>query len=490
MNPRPLIPALSVAAAATIAAACAAPNPIAYQRAELDLFYTSDAAAAAHAPPTANAQPTATVRTTPGYPGMPTPGAVKRPTLPNAPSLNAPDPEGDFSLALVMDLARTHAIQVLRAADAHLAATADLRVATAETYYPTFSVGAGTGRTRGIVQGTDGTFLRDINKESVRVGMSVGFDIDLAAATHGLRAARLNIRASTWDWIAAEQAAETAAAILYHDLLEARARVEIAETAVDRASAYHALAEARFQAGAGLESDVLRAFAHLAESRQQHVEALAVRGTASTHIAELLGLDPLRPLDPTDALAPIDLVADINEVDLNTHPLLKAAASRLSAAQAAAQAQRSTWLLPNLHLDAGFSDFGEEFGDVDDQETLTAAISWDLSPSQFARVDRAQVDLLRAQHEAEATRRRVESNLVRTQIAALAADDLLATTEARATAARAAVGLERTRHEEGDALLIELLDAELSLRRAETAQAAAICTHNRAQHLLHQALGE
>ena len=52
-----------------------------------------------------------------------------------------------------------------------------------------------------------------------------------------------------------------------------------------------------------------------------------------------------------------------------------------------------------------------------------------------------------------------------------------------------AVGLERTRHEVGDALLIELLDAEVSLRRAETAHAAAICSHNRTQHLLRQALG-
>lgn len=465
MNPRLLISAL-------LTTACAAPNPIAYQGAELDLFYASDLA------PTEVSAPLDHDSTAP-----PSTSAARN-NLPSATEVN-----GDFSLDLAMDLARTNAIQVLRAADLHLAASADLRLIKADTLLPHFLAGARSARVKGRVQNTDGSFLQVPNKENASLGLSIRFDIDLATATHGIDAARESIRATSWDWIAAELAAETAAALLYYDLLEALARVEITEAAVDNASAYHALVEARFRAGAGLEVDVLRAFAHLAEARQLNVEALAARGMASTHIAELLGLDPLRPLDPTDALEPHDLVSEVAEVDLTSHPILKASQARLAAAEAQAAARRSSWYLPELLLDASFSDFGEDFGSVDDQETLTAAISWDLSPSQFARADRAHADLLRARHDAEADLRRVQSNLVRAQIAALAADDLLTTTESRATAARATVALERTRHEEGDALLIELLDAELSLRRAETAQTAAICTHNRVQHLLRQAIG-
>ena len=258
---------------------------------------------------------------------------------------------------------------------------------------------------------------------------------------------------------------------------------------MDRASAYHALSEARFQAGAGLEADVLRALAHLAEARQNRVQALAARGHASTQLAELLGLDPLRPLEPTDSLLPRELVEDIVEVDVAAHPLLEASRARLAAAAAKLKEERASWFLPELLVDAGFNDFGSEYGELEDQETLTAAISWDLSPSVLARADRAHADHSRARHETEAEKRRVESALVRAQISALASEELLEATQARVEASRAAVALERTRHEEGDALLIELLDAEVSLLRAETASAAAICSHNRAQHLLRQALG-
>lgn len=405
------------------------------------------------------------------------------------PSESANEFGGDFTLEVAMDIARANAIDVLRAADAQLAANADLRILRSSTFFPTLVVGASAGRVTGVVQSTDGSLLSDIDKENAYLGISVRWDVDLATAIHGVDAARQTARAATWDWIVAELVAETAAALLYYDLLEARARVEIAEAAVDSATAYHLLTEARFQAGAGLEIDVLRAFAHLAEVRQQHVEALAARGTSSTLIAELLGLDPLRPLDPSDVLEPHDLVDNVTEFDLVSHPVLEAARAHLAAAKASANEQRSRWFLPELILDAGYNDFGVEFGELDDQDTVMAAFSWDLSPSLFSRSERAHADLLRAEHDAEAEHRRVQSELVRAQIAVLAADDLIETTLTRVEASRAAVGLEQVRHEEGDALLIELLDAEISLRRAETAHAVAVCTHNRAQHLLHQSLG-
>ena len=395
---------------------------------------------------------------------------------------------GDFSLQLAMDIARTNSIQVLRASDAHLRATADVRIVHSETFYPHLSAGAQTGRVRGQVQATGGD-LDDVNKENANVGIALRFDLDLATATHGIDAARESLRATSWDWVAAELAAETTAALLYHDLLEAGAWVEIAESAVDRARAYHALAEARFQAGAGLEADVLRALAHLAEARQQRVEALAARGRTSTLMAELLGLDPILPLEPTDSLEPRDLVGEVAELNLATHPALEASRARVAAMEAKVREDGARRYLPELILDAGLNDFGDEFGDLANHRSLTAAISWDLSPSILAHADRSKADLLRAKHDEEAETRRIESALVRAQISALATDELLEATQTRVEASRAAVGLERTRHEAGDALLIELLDAEVSLLRAETASAAAICSHNRAQHLLRQALG-
>ena len=453
MEVRLLIPALFFTA-------CAAPNPHADHAAEFEMVYASEVS---------------------------TPMEAGGPTSPSEDVLTSALSE-DFSLALAMDIARANAISVLRAADAHLAATADLRFARTDTFYPHIFVGAQTGRVRGNVQATGGDF-EDVDKENANLGIAMRFDVDLATAIHGLDATRESVRAATWDWIAAELAAETAAALLYHDLLQARAFVEITEAAVESASVFHALAEARFQAGAGLEVDVLRAFAYLAEARQRNVEALASRGASSTHLAELLGLDPLSPLEPTDPLEPHDLVGDITEIDLPSHPILEASRARLAAAEANATAQNSNWFLPELLLDAGFNDFGRDFGELDGQESLTAAVSWDFSPAVFARADRAHADLLRARHDAEAYQRQVEADLVRAQIFALAAFDLLETTLARVDASRAAVSLERTRHEAGDALLIELLDSEVSLRRAETAYAAAICSYNRTQHLLRQAIG-
>lgn len=407
-----------------------------------------------------------------------------------APTSGAVEEAGaDFTLAVAMDIARLNSLQVLRAADAQLAANADLRLAKSDAFYPELSFGARTGRLSGIAQNTDGSFISDVDKQNANLGVGLRLSLDPASATHGIDAAEEGARAATWDWVSAGLAAETAAALLYYDLLEAQARVEIAAAALDSANAFHALSEARFQAGATLESNVLRAFAHLAEVRQQHLESIADLGITSTRLAELLGLDPMRPLKPADTLEPRALIADVAGVNLASHPSMEAAQARLAAAKSRVKEQRAGRLLPELLLDAGYNDFGREFGELDSQESFTATLSWDLSPALFAMADRAHAELMRAEHDAEAAHRRVSAELVRSQIAALSAADLVEMTSTRVDSARSAVALERARHESGDALLIELLDAEVSLRRAETANVAAICSHNRAQHLLRQALG-
>jgi outer membrane protein TolC len=388
-----------------------------------------------------------------------------------------------------MDIARLNSIQVLMAGDAQLSANAALRLTKGDAFYPELFVGSRWSRVNGVVQGSNGGLLNDVDKRNANLGASIRMSIDIAGMTYGVDAAQANASAAKWNWIEAELAAETAAAILYYDLLEDQAKVEIAAAAQESARAFHEIAEARYQAGASLETDVLRAFAHLSEVRQGYVESRAALATSSTRIAELLGLDPIATLEPSDALEVHKLVTDIEEVSVDAHPAIEASRARLASAKAGLAENRAGLFAPELLLDAGYNDFGQGYRALSQQESLSASLSWDLSPSLFAKSDLLTAELLKAEHGAEAAHRRVSAELVRAQIATLSADDLLETTHRRVEAAKSAVALESIRHEAGDALLIELLDAEVSLRRAETAKAAAICNHNRAQHLLRQALG-
>ena len=394
-----------------------------------------------------------------------------------------------FSLAAAMDIARLNSIQVLMAGDAQLSANAALRLTKSDAFYPELFVGSRWSRVNGVVQGSNGGLLQDVDKRNANLGASIRMSIDIAGMTYGVDAAQANASAANWDWIEAELAAETTAAILYYDLLEDQARVEIAAAAQESARAFHEIAEARYQAGASLETDVLRAFAYLSEVRQSYVESRAALATSSTRIAELLGLDPMTTLEPSDTLEVHKLVTDIEEVSVDAHPAIEASRARLASAKAGLAKHRAGVFTPELLLDAGYNDFGQGYKALSQQESVSASLAWDLSPSLFAQSDLLIAELLKAEHGADAAHRRVSAELVRAQIATLSADDLLETTHRRVEAAKAAVALESIRHEAGDALLIELLDAEVSLRRAETAKAAAICSHNRAQHLLRQALG-
>ena len=414
-------------------------------------------------------------------------GEEGRLTLANASTaILAPE---DFTLAAAIEIARQNSLQVLRAGDAQLSANASIVLERVDAIYPELFVGSRWSRVNGVVQGSDGGLLSDIDKRNANLGASIRMSIDIAGMTHGIDAAIARASAANWDWVNAELAAEPAAAILYYDLLEAQANAEIAAAAQESAAAFHSLAEARFQAGATLETDVLRAFAYLAEARQNHVESRAAFAISSTRIAELLGLDPLITLSPSDPLEVHELVMDVEEVSIESHPAIEAANARLAAAKARVAEQRTGVLFPELVLDAGYNNFGQGYRALNRQESVSAALAWDLSPALFAKAELVQAQLLRAEHDAEAAQRSISAELVRAQIATLSASELLETTLRRVEAALAAVALERVRHEAGDALFIELLDAEVSLRRAETAKAAAICAPNRAQHLLRQALG-
>ena len=329
--------------------------------------------------------------------------------------------------------------------------------------------------------------------------LGVSYQTDLFG---GLRRSQ---QAAWADLLAREAARDTVAHTVISETVRGRVRLATLSQAADIARAIRdswqetaELIEARHRRGlastlelrltrenlASAEAQVVNQERQLEQARLA-LDVLLGRRPGSSPV-EAAGLDPLPPLDPVPLGLPVDL--------LDRRPDLRQAEMQLAAATARIGIAMAD-LFPGLTLTGSLGHNADSLGDLLSSETLIFNLVANLVGTVFdGGQRRAAVDSARAQTE-EATAvyagavlqalREVEDALVRDR----AWQEQLAHLEERASEARAADRMARTRYQRGVEELRDVLETERRMRSAEEALIDARSELWNARIDLHLALG-
>ncbi len=350
-------------------------------------------------------------------------------------------------------------------------------------------------RHEGEIQDTAGAFLT-VDKQNAFGGGTVDLSVDLAEAYYQNISAAQRKRAALLGVHAARHLNVGEAVRLYYDLFEARASEVIAQAEEEYAQQLVMVEEERVRQGKGLRANVLRAKAFLAASKGHSALIQAQVTTANSKLAALLLLPAAAQLTPVEkTVMPIRFPeGDMTLTQLigrafQNRPDLKQSEALTQAAATELRQAKWAWLFPELRLTAAYGGFGQNLGDTHDREDYFADAVWEWS---FGRV--AEARLADAQHREQLLKtehlgRQIVAELHAAQATLVAARRSMVAAGQGIEAATAAHALVAEHHKEGDALLVEVLDAERAKTRAAITLIRAVGSHNKVQFELRRLTG-
>jgi outer membrane protein TolC len=280
----------------------------------------------------------------------------------------------------------------------------------------------------------------------------------------------------------------------YYGLLLAKAHKDVAAQSLETSSANLKLADARYRAGAVLQSDLLRAKVQYAEvkemlTRSQNSVRLAAAGLnfamgvpqgAEYEVAGTLTVQKL-PVDLNIVLA--DAAArrpDLAAMDLN----------RKNAEKSVTQAR--TDYLPSLNLMGQMDWNSENFAGSDAKSwTVMAVLQWNLFDglATQSKVKEAVATSSRIKSLEEQTRSAAELQARQAYFNVTASLDRIEATTSSVQEAEEGLRIVQKRYESGMTTLVDVLGAENALIRARTNALQALYDNNLAQAELKLATG-
>jgi outer membrane protein TolC len=400
-----------------------------------------------------------------------------------------------IDLPTALKLAAANNLQIAQAQARHREAKAR-KTRSAGAWAPSPVVGAQTGNVDGRVQGSFGD-LKDV-------------DYDTASLDGGLRWI-LNPGESLFDTLAASRLAEAQAsdaeatrqqvlvwtARRYDELL--RIQVSGATLSLRLANAKRRWDLARVLAGQGLLSglETSRLAGEVHQREQEHRQAEENFRQASTHLAELLRLDPTVTLYPLDrecgertlVAAELSLTDLVRNCDAR-NPGLESARKRVEAAAEAKKAARWGMWSHAFALIALYGGAGTHFGSLNHRTMMGASGGWNPSLSKWGDVGIAEARQALIDLSADEAALKTHASLARAYEEACSASARARMAKAETEASEAALRAAVARHGTGLVPESEVLQFQDLAAASRMRQVSAITDYNRAQAKLLAEVGE
>ncbi len=459
---------------------------------------------AARPPPAAATAPAVATPPTPGVPGV----AVQV----RAPSFEGGVPSavkgiGDVAMPLAADLSEARSITLasllatvasegldIRLAQEDVASAEAQRRVVRDSLLPNLSAQTKFVVQNGATQGTAGVFF-DTHYQNTAVGPKAELVYDLDTALFTLQAAEEQLGAEQEALRASGHDSLRTAATDYFDLVEACAQLWIAESSVRHAHELVDLELTRVSTGAGLEVDLLRAQAKLAESERAVLEARRQVSVSSAKLVQELGLPPASELVPAEtAIVAVELIPLVDLDGLirraaQNRPEVAEASRTLAAAREQEGYWENRWLIPQVKLSAEYNGFGPNYQDLADREIYTAGAEWSLEPGNLSQLDKARSARRKAEVAETQITRQVASEVVQAFRSAQAASGSMLSAVREVQADAEFYDLTQVRYREGAAVQEEVLRAELDLTKAQSALTDSLASYDRSQFELARAIG-
>jgi outer membrane protein TolC len=265
----------------------------------------------------------------------------------------------------------------------------------------------------------------------------------------------------------------------YHGLSLAQAQAGVAEAALENAAAHERLAETRFQNGAALKSDFLRARVYRLGRDRDLERRLADLEQARSRLRVLIGLDENEAIDftanpletPAQAVGSLE---DWSRGAASDRPGLEAARRAAAAARAAARAESAT-RGPDF---SGLARYERNASGLDGGEGsffLGLNVRWlAIDPGRGPRIDAAQARAAEAEASSRAAADAVRLEVERAGRDVVVADHNLVTAREAVSAAEEVRRIDDERYASGLLPLSDLLDSERALLEARLAEVSSL----------------
>ena len=290
------------------------------------------------------------------------------------------------------------------------------------------------------------------------------------------------------------------AAQAYYDLMSAQSALDAYSEAEKTSGESFKAAEAKYNAGAGTLVDKLQAQTDYAQARLDRVKALGDLRTAQGTLAVAMGVDANTPFTvntDTRDLPDTAFVTSINQLIADakrTHPSLRVAQAQLAAANANVNAVRDEGL-PSVSL-FGSANRNRQIGQPPSAtESDNSSVGIQLKIPLFegfgrsyrVRAAKAQAELKSV--ELENAEQQVSLEVWKNYQALATETEGLKATDDLLKSARQAFDTAKGRYKAGVGSIIELLNAQSSLSKAEQQRVQALSNWHVARLKLASSLG-
>lgn len=303
------------------------------------------------------------------------------------------------------------------------------------------------------------------------VGLKQLAGVRLADATSAQASAELEV---------ARRGLVAAVVGLYYGALASDAKLTVAQRAANEAAGFTDLTRKRESAREVAHADVVKALLQQQQRQRDLSDAAVAQERAHLELATLLFPNPLTPyaLEAPGANAPLVSFADVETAASKNNPELKSALAALRASDADVLAARSAYL-PDLGLNVTYGIDSPQFatkgpGGVHNlgySASVTLDIPvWDwFATGHRVRQSEIRRDAVRV--ALTAAQRQFIAHLQESYSEAKAAGDQLKSLDDSVQAADESLRLTKLRYTNGEATVLEVVDAQNSLTLAEDARA-------------------
>ncbi len=302
-------------------------------------------------------------------------------------------------------------------------------------------------------------------------------------------AARANAGAAREENLAVRNAIGFEVSRAFHTVLKAREFVRATEAAVRGLEQSVEVGKKRLEAGTALKTEVLDLEVRLAEARENLAQARNAQSLATRSLSNLLGFEGTEGEFVVAESAPT--VSAPDSKDYSRRPELAAAGLRSKAAGEQVRAARGDFL-PRVSAFGSLDyDYGWKYENGGGSYSAGALLQWDLVDGSLRR---SKVREAAANHEAARAEERkirlaIDLEAEQARLALSSANERLAVTAKAIAQAEESLALTRSRFEQGQALSVQLIDAETALVGARVRGAEAKADREIAIAALRKALG-
>ncbi|MGB2769870.1 MAG: TolC family protein [Candidatus Zixiibacteriota bacterium] len=286
----------------------------------------------------------------------------------------------------------------------------------------------------------------------------------------------------------------------YFDVLKAKMLLEIQQKALMRADEQLRIAETRYELGAASYSDVLKAKVQHGDVKLALIGAQNSVKLAKATLNSWMGQDVDSPIDVEENLTvpEFDYLYE-NALDraMNDNPNVRNAESELRSAEATVGMARSGFF-PNLNLSGSYSwgnpelDQLESFLDRDYSWRFSASISLNIFDNFLKNhnLSWSKANRNSAKEMFHQAKRDVALELKQAFLNVQEAEEKIDLTEKKVASAQEDLDLMQEKYNLGAANILELLDAEVSFKQAESDQVEAWYDYNLAVAQFEKAIGQ